>query len=419
MRYSVKKCVILLAFLSIFNQSFAQSFPPGWLPVAELDKKTVWKDFREIKDRIHLYIPDKNKAVKGIFVCFVFHSGDPREMADSWNFAMVTVPWPFNYDLGHNDKRSGRYKLGHPMQDMGLLLRYIESASKETKRPELTTVPIVGWLGQNGSHLGNDIYTRAPERILAWSDSFPNRLRKYPEFTKNVPFPFAWEISKKDLRSKIRTYKKDKGPHHDLSCRANTYGFGHGIYSKFNFFMFYMDRCIKLRMPKEMPEPGQPVKLKTAIREEGWEGDFDPISAWNHIAPVKSGKLKEAKYPVWFPDSYAAHAWRAYHSNCTDIKIISPKFSYRGSPKGNETQWGMGYGGFLNKDEHHTFSVRLKSKFTKIEYFDGDQKLGEVTEAPYELKSINIKAGLRVLYAVGTKEDGTKEACIPAMVIVK
>ena len=415
----MKKCVFIVLFFFLLGKVAANEFPPGWLPVAKLDKQTVWKDFREIKDRIHLYIPDESKPVNGIFVCFVFHSGDPREMADLWNFAMVTVPWPFNYDLGHNDKRSGRYKLGHPMQDMSLILRYLENASKETKRPELSTVPIVGWLGQNGSHLGSDLYSKAPERLLAWSDSFPNRLRKYPEFTKNIPFAFAWEISKKDLRSKVRTYKKDKGPHYDLSCRANTYGFGHGIYSKYNFFMFYIDRCIKQRMPSEMPEPGQPVKLKAAVREKGWEGDFDPISGWNPIATVKSGELKNAKYPVWFPDSYAAHAWRAYHSSCTDIKITGPKFSYRGSPKGNEPQWGMGYGGFLSKDEGHTFSVKLKSKYSKIEYYDGDQKLGEVSEEPYLLKDIKVKAGLRVFYAVGTKEDGSKEASIPAVVIVK
>lgn len=415
----MKRCVFLIALLLFSSKIFAENFPPGWLPVAELNKNTVWKDFREIDDRIHIYFPDKEKAVNGIFVCFVFHSADPREMADLWNFAMVTVPWPFNYDLGHNDKRNGRYKMGHPVQDMGLLLRYLESAASETKHPELKTVPIVGWLGQNGSHLGSDLYSKAPERLLAWSDSFPNRLRQYPEFTKNVPFPFAWEVNKKDLKTKSRTYNKDKGPHYDLSCRANTYGFEHGIYSKYNFFMFYMDRCIKLRMPEKMPEPGQPVKLKAALREEGWEGDFDPVSPWNPIASVKSAALKDAKYPVWFPDSYAAHGWRAYHSACTDIKICSPKFSYRGSPKGNEAQWGMGYGGFLSKDENHTFSVKLKSEFSKIEYFDGDQKLGESTGEPYELKGIKIEAGLRVLYAVGTKADGSKEACLPAIVIVR
>jgi hypothetical protein len=112
-------------------------------------------------------------------------------------------------------------------------------------------------------------YERAPDRVLAWCDSFPNRLRQYPELTQKVPFAFAWEISKSELRSGERTYRQDEKMPADLSCRANTYGFGHGIYSKFNFFMFYLDRCIAARMPEQMPAAGQPVQLKPVVRGNG------------------------------------------------------------------------------------------------------------------------------------------------------
>ena len=185
--------LVPLLFIACATQAVAaDKFPPGWLPLSELDDKPTWSEFRDIKDRIHLYLPDEDKPVRGVFACFVFHSGDPRELADLWNFALVTVPWPFEYDLGFNDKRNGRYKLGHPVQDMGLLLRYLDHAGKAKKHPELSSVPLVGWLGQNGSRMCTDLYARAPERVLAWSDSFPNRLRQYPELTAKVPFPFAW-----------------------------------------------------------------------------------------------------------------------------------------------------------------------------------------------------------------------------------
>ena len=244
------------------------AFPPGWVPITALDDKPVWNDHRKTDDCIRLYLPDGDKPVRGVFVCFVFHSGDPRELARLWNFALVTVPWPFEFDLGVNDKRNGRFKLGHPAGDMGVLLRYLEHAAKETKHPELATVPMVGWLGQNGSHLCADLFKRAPQRVLAWSDSFANRLAQFPELTAKVPFAFAWEISKKDEQD--RAAARDAGlpklrdqftPPADFKCRANTYGFGHGIYSKFNFFMAYLDRCIALRMPDTMPPPGQPGQL--------------------------------------------------------------------------------------------------------------------------------------------------------------
>ena len=209
------KAILFFALLLVVWSARAQAgddFPPGWIPLSILDDKNTWSEVREIKDRIHLYLPDEDKPVRGVFACFVFHSGDPRELADLWNFALVTVPWPFEFDLGVNDKRNGRYKVGHDSQDMDLLLRYLDHAAKRLKRPELSKVPLVGWLGQNGSRLCADLYERAPERVLAWSDSFPNRLRQYPELTAKVPFAFAWEASKADLRSGIRTYKKDPNP---------------------------------------------------------------------------------------------------------------------------------------------------------------------------------------------------------------
>lgn len=202
------KSILILPLIVVSVGSTVEaddSFPPGWLPVASLNDRLSWSDVRDVNDRIHLYLPSGEIPVRGVFACFVFHSGDPRELADLWNFALVTVPWPFEYDLGLNDKRNGRYKLGHPSQNMGLLLRYLDQAAKDTNHPELSTVPIVGWLGQNGSRLCADLYSRVPDRVLAWSDSFPNRLRQYPELTQNVPFPFAWEISKSDLRAGERS----------------------------------------------------------------------------------------------------------------------------------------------------------------------------------------------------------------------
>ena len=418
------KAILFFALLLVVWSARAQTgddFPPGWIPLSILDDKNTWSEVREIKDRIHLYLPDEDKPVRGVFACFVFHSGDPRELADLWNFALVTVPWPFEFDLGVNDKRNGRYKVGHDSQDMDLLLRYLDHAAKKLKRPELSKVPLVGWLGQNGSRLCADLYERAPERVLAWSDSFPNRLRQYPELTAKVPFAFAWEASKADLRSGIRTYKKDPNPPADLSCRATTYGHGHGIYSKFNFFMFYLDRCIQARMPEKMPPSGQPVKLEPALRENGWVGDFDPIGSWNPIAPAKEGKLKKGKYPVWLPDEYAAWSWRAYHSSCTDLKITGPRHPYSkiDGKWGGNGACGLGYGGYLSAKEEHILSASVKGDYEKVLFHDGNQELGEASGPAWALPPRKLQPGLRVLFAVGVKADGSRAASKPAMVIVK
>lgn len=420
MNHPLRLLILLALLLGVPQARAAENFPPGWLPVARLDSKPTWSAVRENKERIQLYLPHGDKPVRGVFVCFVFHSGDPRELADLWNFALVTVPWPFEFDLGHNDKRNGRFQLGHPVGDMGRLLRYLDHAAKEIKHPELATAPLVGWLGQNGSFLCADLFKRAPERVLAWSDSFPNTLRKFPELTRNVPFAFAWEIPKNELRAGQRIYKNDADAPADLSCRATTYGFEHGIYSKYNFFMAYLDRCIAARLPADLPPPGQPVKLKPVTREQGWAGDFDSVSGWNPIAPAGDDQLKAAKYPVWFPDEYAAWSWRSYHSACVDVEITGPKLTYqKRDGKWGGPDCGLGYGGPLAAKDRHTFSAKITGDYAKVEFHDGHRILGEAKAAPWQLPDVTLEPGLRVLFAVGVKADGSRAASRPAFVIVQ
>jgi WD40 repeat protein len=67
---------VTLLFITCATQAVAdEKFPPGWLPLSLLDDQPTWSEVREIKDRIHLYLPDGDKPVRGVFACFVFHSG--------------------------------------------------------------------------------------------------------------------------------------------------------------------------------------------------------------------------------------------------------------------------------------------------------------------------------------------------------
>lgn len=391
----------------------ADDFPPGWLPIKRLDDKLSWDEFRKSTDALNLYMPNGDASVRGVFVCYVFHSQDPRELARLWNFALVTVPPAFEYDLGHNDKRNGRFKLGHPVGNMGLLLKYLDVAARETKHPELATVPIVGWLGQNGSTLCNDLYQRAPERVLAWTDSFPNTLAKYPEVTKNVPFALAWEFTPNDQKERAGL-KESKGPGvkdqptpaPDLKSRANTYSFPHGIYSKFNFFIAFLHRCILARMPDQMPPPGQPVKLKPLTAKMGWVGDFNEVSEWNPIAPVDQAKGMVA--PVWFPDEYMAWTWRAYHTAKPDIKLTAPAAEYR---KGSDRKdCGIGFGPSFKAGEPLKFVAETTGNYTKIEFHDGDRIIGTATAAPWQIEGVRLEPGLRALFAVGVLPDGTRRS---------
>ncbi|HXG59861.1 MAG TPA: hypothetical protein VNO22_00670 [Planctomycetota bacterium] len=413
---------VLLIALQADPPPDGRDFPPGWLPVQKLDDRTSWAEFRKIADRIHLYLPPDVPAVRGVFVCFVFHSADPRELARLWRFALVTVPWPFEYDLGHNDKRNGRHTLGHPVGSMDLLLRYLVHAARDTRHPELATAPLVGWLGQNGSHLGHDLYRRAPDRVIAWTDSFPNRLAQVPELTRNVPFAYAWEFTPAEEKTRREEGDARRAqvenrptPPPDLSCRANTYGFPHGIYSKFNFFMGFLDRCIALRLPDELPPPGQPVRLRPVVRENGWAGDYNPVGSWNPIAPVReaSGMIQ----PVWLPDEYAAWMWRSYHSARPDLRLTSPVVEYRS--RGHGPDCGMGYGGQVPAGTPLRFAAEVKGTYTAVEFRDGHRLLGTAHGPPWQIEGIRLERGLHALFPVGVAPDGGRTAGRPGFLIVE
>lgn len=399
------------------------AFPPGWVPINLLDDRPKWADFRKIDDKVHLYLPRDEQAVRGVFVCYVFHSQDPRELADLWNFALVTVPWPFEYDLGYYDRRNGRHKLGHPVGNAGRLLDYLKVAAAETKHPELTEVPIVGWLGQNGPVICADLFKRAPQRVLAWVDGFPNWVAKYPELTSRVPFAYAWEFTPGEEKERRMAREKrleglavEATSPADLSCRANTYGFPHGIYSKFSFFASFLDRCIAQRVSPGAPRTNRP--FKAWVLEDGWAGDYNEIGAWNSIAPVRKAKGMVA--PQWLPDEYAAWMWRAYHSRDPEIKLTSPVIEYRKKDgKWGGPECGLGYGAAVSPSTSLDFAADTKSEFHRVEFRSGDKVLGTVEHAPWKLEGVKLERGLHALLAVGVRKDGTRTISRAAFLVVK
>ncbi|HEX8915095.1 MAG TPA: hypothetical protein VF796_22275 [Humisphaera sp.] len=397
------------------------ALPPGWLPVHRLDDAPAWPDFRKVDDKVHLYLPPGVTTVRGVFVCYVFHSSDPRELARLWRFALVTVPWPFEYDLGFNDKRNGRFKLGHPVGDTSVLLRYLDAAATETSHPELAVAPIVGWLGQNGAKLCSDLYKRAPDRVLAWADAWYKDWPKYPDLIANVPVASAWEHNKKEREAEIAAAGQvppDKPtPPADLRCYASTYGFPHGIYSKYNFFVAYLDRCIALRLPPETPPPGQPVKLRPVDLKAGCAGDYLPVSQWNPIAPYAEAKGMLA--PQWMPDAYAAWMWRSYHSANPDLKITGPVFEYRKKDgKWGGPDCGLGYGNVVKPGTPLTFSAETSGTYAQVEFHDGDKIVGTATAAPWKVDGVKLDRGLHALFAVGVTADGKRTASRPGFLVV-
>lgn len=418
-------------------QGYFDTPPPGWLPINRLDDKTLWKDVQSVKDKVHLYLPNGDKPVRGVYLSVVFHSQDPRELARLWEYALVTVPWEMLYDVGLTDKRVKRgdqTKL--PVGNMAWMLHYLEKSAAQTKHPELATAPIVGWLMQSGGDHAPDLYNRAPTRVVAWADSFPGPIRKHSALLEKCPYVIAWEFgptdektrrAERELKSKDLVGKPTPAP--NLLCEASTYDFPHGVYSKWNIFAVFLDRCIKARVPADLPEPGQPVNVRPIGRDAGWCADFNDVSEWVAIAPAKDAKGMVS--PVWLPDEYAAWAYRAFHSHNPDLTLTAPVTEYlmpRAAPRGDRGVCGLGFGKVQGKaGEPVTLEAGPRGQvakdkpldrpwtYAKIEFRDGDKLLGTADKAPWQLAGVKFDAGLHALFVVGVRADGTRTCSRPAL----
>ena len=203
-------------------------------------------------------------------------------------------------------------------------------------------------------------------------------------------------------------------PAPDLTCRANTFAFPHGIYSKWNFFMLFLHRLIGLRLPEETPPAGQPTKLRPITKEQGWVGDYNPVAEWNPIAPF--AKAEGMVAPTWLPDEYAAWSWRAYHSANPDLKLTAPIVEYRKG--GNRKECGLGYGNVMKAGVPMTFAAEAKGNYVKIEFHDGDKIVGVAEKAPWQVGNIKLERGLRALFAVGVTAGGDRKVSRAAFLVV-
>ena len=106
---------------------------------------------------------------------------------------------------------------------------------------------------------------------------------------------------------------------------------------------------------------------------------------------------------------------------CDDLSITAPKRPYSkiNGKWGGEGACGLGYGGFLSADETHTFSANVEGDYVNVEFHDGHEIIGTAGETPWAVEGVNLKPGLRVLFAVGVSVDGSRAASRPALVIVK
>jgi hypothetical protein len=163
-----------------------------------------------------------------------------------------------------------------------------------------------------------------------------------------------------------------------------------------NLSFIFLNEVIGKRLPKE-PDAAKPPALKGIPLEEGWLGDLSTWSKDGKRAVIQPwNDFKGARdQACWFPSQRVAAAWQAFVSASKEITISEPPGLGDGQP-------------FVLHPAGKPISVKLKitakRKPLKVELWDGQQRLAQRTEAPWNFE-LSLKPGVHALYAVMHEEN--------------
>lgn len=337
------------------------------------------------KDKVFVsvWVPDGVKTVRG-GVCNPFSKDEPvskhwRAACRHWGFAYVQV----DFDAVKKD-------------EFALLKTGLADLAKQSTRPELEHLPLC-FLGMSrGGGMSMQLAELMPERTIACA---PVCLEVGPASEATRKVPVLTVFGEKDgqqmklLLEKLPAERK-QGAHFGVAVQWNRkHEFGQANNLAFVFF----DDAIARRVPKDAPAD-KAVKLADVPLEDGWLGDPASWSRDGKLPAVAVWKdfAGERENACWFPSARTAAVWQAFVGASNEVTITEPPGLGDGQP-------------FALHSAKKPVAVKVKLaaglKAGRVELWDGDQRVGEATEAPWAFE-VKLTPGVHALYAtVGNAGD--------------
>jgi hypothetical protein len=282
--------------------------------------------------------------------------------------------------------------------EFAILKSALADLAKKSEHPELDHLPLC-FLGMSrGGGMSMQLAELMPERTIA---SVPVCLEVGPgsEATRHVPvltvFGEKDGAQMEKLLGKLPTERK-LGGRFGIAVQWNRkHEFGQANNLAFVFF----DDAITRRLPKDAAA-NKPVPLADIPLEDGWLGDpatwekdgmRPTITAWQDY----KGDREKA---CWFPSQRIAATWQGFVGATKDVTITDPAGLGDGQAFGTHT---------ATKSVAVKLALAAGLKPTKVELWDGDERLAEKAEAPWAFE-VKFKPGIHALYAV-TRQDGQEQ----------
>lgn len=407
---AIHKCVMVslaLLFVGISNQSFAAT-----APLLAGVESAVWPGY----DKNGVYVPDSVDTFRFIMVRQTPNLSKHDQSCYAIAAKCIFVTWP-----------SG--------------LNEIKTAANATRHPELPYLPVIADGETNFIEVA-ELKAKFPGQVFA----------QYTNFDRGLPrseYPI-WTGLFQNQDDKNTTHNYG-GSQSNPEIYYPNWGWPHGYYGAntktFQLYEMLVKKCIAPGWNKFTSKPTflNPVTVFASTEYRGDPGSW--FGPWPKIYP-KSQYPGNPNSGVWLPNEEYAFIWRAAvsrhptqtqynqgennavlmsNASCygqPNIMVTYPSRSYQPHRMGGTDFPLYAINSVIDITVANGFHANVPPyDFQKLELFDGNRKLKEITAQNllniYVFKNCTLSTeGQRTLICVATLKDGSKATSRPAIVYV-
>ncbi len=369
-------------------------------------------------------LPPGTDPIRGILFWWPGTNGDDRHFTTDPNFRKIADQWRFAVvsPKGNYDSAPNRFEF--PKPKLAFFFDRLSQIAKTTGRAEIVNAPFVLSGMSAGSYSTSKSLGIWPERTIAalgqegWnylpypppSPAFSDLAKEIPclnlggqnDITQSPPtsiFPAMNEFRKNGVTRSAVAMCWGRG--HTFSNTGSTYN---------SVALYWLDQVMASGryLPAQGPTVSAAPVLGSLPISNGWWGARNSTntasyeisggsSRYLNIGPDASftgiKDVNDALVDSWLPTESAARAYRAFVS-LPSITFSAPA-QFTSGLLGQSTTLSISENGY-------------GSGLTKIEFYDGNTKIGEDTTSPFSLSWAPIAAGARSITAIASDTGGPK-----------
>jgi hypothetical protein len=383
-------------------------------------------DFRDAEgiQMIKLWIPPGIHPVRGVFISgHGGGGGDSRDFARDENIRALAMRLGFAVAGLHNFPGRRVYEQG-----AAVFFRALDQFAAMGHHPELANVPFVMYGSSNGGAATYGFVNYAPERAICFVANVSAGGSPEVPVDEALRVPGVFIMGKFDALIRQRGIDRTEKLVSESRAKGALWSWalelkGHEDGFSFDIYMKLVEQAVKMRYPEKGDPSTGKVRLLAIEEDQGWLVDQESWdSGLTYVESYEAYRGERAK-AGWVLNKEMACVYRSLATHHNPIRIMVKEFDRTFNPYTDPgTMFSLG-GPVANPGDRVTIACDA-SRFPgweRIEFFNGAQKLGEVSAGSDPAITITLDGSEMVycLTALATGQGGIQSTCDPLHFFVR